>query len=394
MARSIISKPHDPARTAVRLLPLERGAADEVALGPREDPLEVGFEHRRGVVDVVPIKAHGRLEAQRVARAKAGGLQAGRLACLQDCVPEPLGVLRRDEDFEAVFAGVPRAGDRRADRGHFPGREPVVLDRREVHARQHLQDLARGWALERDQRIPAARVHGDRVAGRLDLLADPGEVLRDVAGVHDEQEMRVGESVDEQVVHEGALFGGQTGVLNLPDLQLRGVVARDPLDRSQGVVARDFDLAHVAHVKQPGARTDSEVFVGDARILHGHVPAAEGHHAGAEGDVAGVKRGLLQCGRLDLTHWARAGWPNIPRYYARPQGVKAQRPPKARPPVSHGQLKRGLAILRVDGDELESGGRCRSSASKGGPARHAQDEAPAGVKENDLALLVSLAYKF
>ena len=219
--------------------------------------------------------------------------------------------------------GVARARDRRADAGHFTGREPVVLDRRQVHPGQRLQDLARGRALERNQRVPAARVHGDRIAGRLDLLADPGEVLRDVAGVHDEQEMRVGEAVDQQVVHEGALLGGQAGVLDLADLQLRGVVARDPLDGGEGIIAGHLDLAHVADVEQAGAGPHGQVLVGDAGILHRHVPAAVRHHPGAKRDVACVERGLLQSGRLDLTHWARAGWPNIPRYYARPRGVKA-----------------------------------------------------------------------
>src|SRR6185503_11627783 len=110
------------------------------------------------------------------------------------------------------------------------------------------------------------------------------------------------------------------GVLNLADLQLRGFVAGDPLHGGEGIVSRDFDLAHVADVEEARAGPHGKVLVGDAGVLHRHVPAAVRHHPGAKRDVACVERGLLQSGRLDLTHWARAGWPNIPRYYARSQG--------------------------------------------------------------------------
>ena len=77
----------------------------------------------------------------------------------------------------------------------------------------------------------------------------------------------------------------QRRILRLPDLQLGGVVARDPLDGGQRVLAGDLDLAHVADVEQAGARAHGQVLVGDAGILDGHVPAAERHHAGAERDV-------------------------------------------------------------------------------------------------------------
>ena len=102
-----------------------------------------------------------------------------------------------------------------------------------------------------------------------------------------------GETVDEQVVDEGAVLGRQGGVLGLADRQLGRVVARDALDAGQGVASGHLDLAHVADVEQAGARAHRQVLVGDAAVFDGHLPAAERHHAGAERDVASVQSSLL-----------------------------------------------------------------------------------------------------
>ena len=62
-------------------------------------------------------------------------------------------------------------------------------------------------------------------------------------------------AVDDHVVQERPLRREETRILRLPDLQLRGIAARNPLHRCQGVFARDFDLAHVADVEDTRART-------------------------------------------------------------------------------------------------------------------------------------------
>ena len=82
-----------------------------------------------------------------------------------------------------------------------------------------------------------------------------------------------GEAIDQQVVHEGALRRQQAGVLRLPDLQLRRVVARDALDGGQRVLAGDFDLAHVADVEEAGARADGHVLRDDARSTRRACPS-------------------------------------------------------------------------------------------------------------------------
>ncbi len=66
-------EPDEPARHARGLLRRERLAAEEVALVHLHDPAEVRLERGDGVVDVVAVERHLRLETQRVPRAEAAG---------------------------------------------------------------------------------------------------------------------------------------------------------------------------------------------------------------------------------------------------------------------------------------------------------------------------------
>ena len=97
--------------------------------------------------------------------------------------------------------------------------------------------------------------------------------------------MRRPESIDEQVVHERPFGRRQAGVLDLADLQLRGVVRGDVLNGFERALARDFDFAHVGDVEEPGGRAHRHVLGGDAGVLHGHVPAAKRDHASAESNM-------------------------------------------------------------------------------------------------------------
>src|SRR5436305_1173091 len=57
----------------LRLLALQDVAAVEVALIQLDDPGQIRFQRRGGVVDVVAVERHPGFEAQRVARAEAAG---------------------------------------------------------------------------------------------------------------------------------------------------------------------------------------------------------------------------------------------------------------------------------------------------------------------------------
>jgi hypothetical protein len=123
---------------------------------------------------------------------------------------------------------------------------------------------------------------------------DPAPVLLDVAGVDDQQEVLRCPAIDQHVVDDRPLGGGQRRILDLPDRQPRRVVAGQLLDGGQGVGPGDLDLAHVADVEQPDPFADRQVLGGDAAVLDRHVPAAERHHAGPERDMSGMERGLAE----------------------------------------------------------------------------------------------------
>ena len=134
------------------------------------------------------------------------------------------------------------------------------------------------------------------------LCCDVGEVLLDVRRVDDEQEVVVGEAIDQQIVDEGALrrSSGRNTAPGRSAASTRRCsrCAGPPRARPPG----HLDLAHVADVEQAGALADREVLVGDAGVLDGHVPPAERHHAGARRAMAGVQRRLLERSGGSLFH--------------------------------------------------------------------------------------------
>jgi hypothetical protein len=56
-------------------------------------------------------------------------------------------------------------------------------------------------------------------------------------------------AIDQQVVDKRTVRSGQRGVLNLANLQLAGVVARDVLDGRQRILAGNLYLAHMRDVE-------------------------------------------------------------------------------------------------------------------------------------------------
>ena len=190
MPRSSISKPTSLRLTPLGLLLAQRAGADEVVLLPADDPAQVRLERASSSRRCRCRRGASPASRRSVSRApRPHGISVGRPAGLENRLPDPVGRLRRNEDLEAVLAGVAGARDGGADVGDLAVGEPVVLHARQIDAGQRLQHLERRRALHREQRVARAGVDGDGVAGRLDVLGDPGVVLRDVAGVDDEQEV-------------------------------------------------------------------------------------------------------------------------------------------------------------------------------------------------------------
>src|SRR5688572_30580952 len=107
------------AGDTLRSLPLERFPPEEVALLHLHDPAEVRLPRGDGLVDVVAVEGHARLEPQRVPRAEAARGRALVLPALQQSAEDLLRPLRREVDLEAVLAGIP--GPRHQGRGSEDG---------------------------------------------------------------------------------------------------------------------------------------------------------------------------------------------------------------------------------------------------------------------------------
>ena len=179
------------------------------------------------------------------------------------------------------------------------------------------------------------RVHGHGVADAGDLLPDPREVLVGVRGVDDHQEMVVGHLVDQQVVHERALRRHQARVVDLPDLEPRRVVARDPLHGGQGIRTRDLDLTHVADVEHPSPRAHRQVLCGDAGVLDGHLPSSKRHQPALCGEVLRVERRAFQGDR-------RRGLRHTGRYRRQvAEENDEERPPNRSNVLPHGRPGQG-----------------------------------------------------
>ena len=139
----------------------------------------------------LPCRRIARLEPQRVARA-----ETARNDVRQPCRPRAAPATRGPPTAAARrFRSRPRRYSRcgRSSRARWRLRRArtsstsIAPSSTPVSGCRMLERLR---PLNRQQRIARARVDGDRVARRLDLLGDPGVVLRDVAGVDDQQEMR------------------------------------------------------------------------------------------------------------------------------------------------------------------------------------------------------------
>ena len=203
---------------------------------------------------------------------------------------------------------------------------------------QRLQDVPGHRSLQREQRVPRARVHRDGVTKASDLLGDPVEVFHDVRRVDDQHEVLVRQLVRQHIVDERALRRRQRRILNLVNRELRHIVRRDVLDGRDRIGARDLDLPHVADIEQSGTGPDGHVLVGNPGVFDRHVPAAERDHSRPEGSVARIERSLLERAGGRLGHqlysgdWGGAtghrvlrGLPDPRRSYAARRGSRQRR---------------------------------------------------------------------
>src|SRR6266404_1170806 len=117
-------------------------------------------------------------------------------------------------NLEAVFSSVSRARDEAFDAVHGAGSKVIILDGLERHFRETLQNSQRLRALNGKLRETLAGIFDLRACAivRANVL----EVLILIACIHTKEIVGAGNLVHEQIVHESALLGHQTGIVRLP----------------------------------------------------------------------------------------------------------------------------------------------------------------------------------
>ena len=193
-------------------------------------------------------------------------------------------------ELKTILAGVTGAGDQAADVADLSESETVGADGAQVHRCQPLKDGGRARPLQRQLGIVVAGVIHFSLESILRL--DVREILLAIGSVDADEVMSIGELVDDNVIHEGALLGEQGGVLRLPHRETGGIVAGDLLHQVQRLRPANLNFPHVAYVEQARRRAHGQMLGDDAAVLHRHVPAGKVDHLRFQGAVGGVERSL------------------------------------------------------------------------------------------------------
>ena len=113
----------------------------------------------------------------------------------------------------------------------------------------------------------------------------------DVGRVGHDQVLLLTETVDDEVVQDTAVLGGDHGVARPTHLQLRQVAGQGVVEGPVGLGAGQSDLAHVGEVEEPGGLADRLVLGGLAAVAERHEPPGEVDERGP-----GLFVDLVQCG--------------------------------------------------------------------------------------------------
>ena len=196
------------------------------------------------------VERHPGFEAEHVARAEPARFETGLAVLGEQRIPHGRGFFGREEDLEAVLAGVARARDDDRLAQAFQARlgAGVVFHRGQVGFDVRLQPFDGARALDRDERAVAVQVRRLDVAG--EVAADVRPHLVGVAGVDDEQPAVLVEPVEDDVVVRAAVLVGEDVVARLTGLHVRDLVDGQRLGPGADVGAAQIDLLHVREVEQ------------------------------------------------------------------------------------------------------------------------------------------------
>ena len=285
---------------------LERGLPDE---GFAQSVLVFVEVDREGHIDfegvdvfaeLVPVERHRCFETEGVACAESGAFER-RIGCvgvgvLRDEFHRHVHHLRGQDDLDAVFPGVPGAGDDELhDHEIFDG-EAEAFERRDLfgEVREEFHDLR---TLDRDHR----GLHGAVFEFADEITPDGFEVVGDflaVGSVDDKHKLVFTHAVDEGVVLHAAGLVADQRVSALPFLHVLDAPRAGAFEQAAGVAPFESEAPHVGDVEHAAAGADLVVLIDDGAgavlpfVVEGHVPPGEVDHLAAVVDVVLMERCL------------------------------------------------------------------------------------------------------
>ena len=265
----------------------QRRGADEVLGVQRADPAEARprapFAPATGRCRTAGSRPRAAACPSRPGRTASRRRPAGRPRAVTACSGSQISSTPGSPVYpvRATIAGTPHTSARVKPNG----RQLRKLDQRQ-----------RGRALQREHRQlgrPVVHRHVGRQA-----LGQPGAVGVGAAGIDDQQQVVVGEPVDDQVVHRAARVLEQQRVLGVPRADPVEVVGQRRLRKPHRPRTAQLELSHVRHVEDARVAAHRQVLRDDALVLHRHLPARKGNDPRAGRKVAVVEgcpaqRGLL-----------------------------------------------------------------------------------------------------
>ena len=121
-----------------------------------------------------------------------------------------------------------------------------------------------------------AMVDGHVIASGV--LSHPIYVLIYVCGIDNEEEFVFAKLINQQVVYRSAVGIKHHSVEHFANGRTGYVVGKDVVDVFFGLVSCDIHFTHVRNVEHAAMVTHGVMFVGDRRILNGHVVARKRLH--------------------------------------------------------------------------------------------------------------------
>lgn len=278
-----------------------------------DDPAQPRLDGGGGVVEVVAVQAHSRLEAEGVARGEAGELEPLGTRALEEVLRGEGGALEGrvgfpvEGELKAVLACVAAAADEDGVGLLAAGELEVGPDGvakvqlGEVDGGgggdDLLEDLGAAGALEGEEPgvVEGGPLHG--AAKLAELLVKVLEVLLEAGAVGDDVVLLLAEAGDDGVVDDAAgLAPEEGGQLALHGALTAPVRGGDGLEEGGGVRPLEDVLDHVADVEEGGIGAGEVVgfLVGKGAVLDGEVVSGERDELALVREVKVVQRSLLE----------------------------------------------------------------------------------------------------